>query len=63
MTQDEQNAMKYNYFIAKGKKIVKVEEARMPEWTDTYGRKWKIEIKKGNGNEHHQNSRKVSRNL
>ncbi len=48
MTQDEQNAMKYNYSIAKGKKIVKVEEARMPEWTDTYGRKWKIEIKKGN---------------
>lgn len=47
MTQDEQDAIEYALLtFAKGKKIVKVEEVRMPEWTDTYGRKWKIEIKK-----------------
>lgn len=32
-------------------RIVKVEEARMPEWTDTYGRKWKVVIKKENKEE------------
>lgn len=47
MTDDEQDAMEYALLtLAKGKKKVKVEEVRMPEWTDTYGRKWKIEIKK-----------------
>lgn len=46
MTDDEQDAMEYALLtFAKGKKKVKVEEVRMPEWTDTYGRKWKIEIK------------------
>lgn len=46
MTQDEQDAIEYALLtIAKGKKKVKVEEVRMPEWTNTYGRKWKVEIK------------------
>lgn len=49
MTQDKLDAIEYALLtIAKEKKIVKVEEVRMPEWTDTYGRKWKIEIKKEN---------------
>jgi hypothetical protein len=49
MTQDYLDAIEYGLLtIAKGKKTAKVEEVRMPEWTDTYGRKWKIEIKKEN---------------
>lgn len=47
MTQDDLDAIEYALLtIAKGKKKVKVEEVRMPEWTDTYGRKRKVEIKK-----------------
>lgn len=47
MTDDEQDAMEYALLsLAKGKKKVKVEEVRTPEWTDTYGRKWKVVIKK-----------------
>lgn len=47
MKQDYSNPLKYAFLtIAKEKQAAKVEEVRMPEWTDTYGRKWKIEIKK-----------------
>ena len=52
MTQDDLDAMEYALLtIAKGKKAAKIEEVRMPEWTDTYGRKWKIKIKKENEND------------
>lgn len=46
MTEDDQDAIEYALLT-----LAKDEEVRMPEWTDTYGRKWKIEIKKENEKE------------
>lgn len=52
MKQDYSNHLKYAFLtLAKEKKKAKVEEVRMPEWTDTYGIKWKIKIKKENEND------------
>ena len=48
MKQDYSNPIKYAFLTLAKEKKAKVEEVRMPEWTDTYGRKWKIEIKKEN---------------